>query len=355
MSNKLLNLFVCILLFLPVFSVIGTYQQFNFESLQSETKKINTGLINNNLTITLKPMLFFLGVKIIIKNNGKETLNNINWAFNTSGGLLIRGGEGLGFKEKIKPNRRAVIRLLPIPLLKSSSPVGIGRVEIEATAETANDEFVRTTAEAFVLGRKTLFFKDQGNTANYKVTFNSTWSEETHPDEFPQNPHFSGLIGASHSEKIRFWRDGELASPGIKNMAETGSKSPLDKEVYSAIILRNAFRLLSGDSIGNSPGYVDLIFKVSEEYPLVSLVSMIAPSPDWFVGVDSLNLFENGSFIEEKTVVLYAYDAGTDSGENYTSPDESTMPPEPITIIETSPFLYNNTIVPVGFFTFTKI
>ena len=74
-------------------------------------------------------------------------------------------------------------------------------------------------------------------------------------------------------------------------MAETGSKSPLDKEVYSAIIQRKAFKLLSGDGIGSSPGSVELIFKVSEKYPLVSLVSMIAPSPDWFVGVDSLNLF----------------------------------------------------------------
>ena len=350
MSKKILNLFVFILLILPAFSVIGTSNHFN-----NEINKIDMGLTNSNITITLKPMLFFLGVKIIIKNNGKETLNSIDWTFKTSGGVLIRGGEGSGLKDKIKPNRRAMIRLLPIPLLKKSSPVGIGRVEIEATAEASNGEFVRTTAEAFVIGRKTLFFKDQGNTAKYKVTFNSTWSKDTHPDDFPNNPHFSGLIGASHNEKIRFWRDGELASPGIKNMAETGSKSPLDKEVYSAIIQRNAFKLLSGGGIGSSPGSVELIFKVSEKYPLVSLVSMIAPSPDWFVGVDSLNLFENGSFIKEKTVVLYTYDAGTDSGTNYTSPDEPTIPPVPIYIIETSPFLYNNTIIPVGTFTFSKI
>jgi hypothetical protein len=354
MEKKLLNIFVCILLVLPVFSLIGSSNQLNNEITEIETNKDNIGS-NNNLTITLKPLLFFLGVKIIIKNTGEEQLSNINWAFNSSGGLIIRGGEGSGIKEKIKSNRRAVIRLLPIPLLKSSSPVGIGRVEIEATAEASNGEYVRTTAEAFVFGRKILFFKDQGNTAKYKVTFNSTWSEETHPDDFPSNPHFSGLIGASHNDKIKFWKKGEIASPGIKNMAETGSKSPLDKEIYSAIFKQKAFKILSGDGIGNSPGSTSLVFKVSEEYPLVSLVSMIAPSPDWFVGVDSLNLFENGSFISQKTVVLYAYDSGTDSGTNYTSPDDPTEPPEQIFMIETSPFLYNNTIVPVGFFTFTKI
>jgi hypothetical protein len=82
---------------------------------------------------------------------------------------------------------------------------------------------------------------------------------------------------------------------------------------------------------------------------------MIAPSPDWFIGVNSLTLFENGSFVEEKTVILYAYDAGTDSGTTYTSPDLPTEPPEPIFLIEGYPFFYEGELVPLGTFTFTKI
>ena len=82
---------------------------------------------------------------------------------------------------------------------------------------------------------------------------------------------------------------------------------------------------------------------------------MIAPSPDWFVGVDSLNLYENGSFVDEKVVTLFAYDAGTDSGTNYTSPDDPTDPPEPIFKIEGYPFYYEEELVPLGTFTFTKI
>jgi hypothetical protein len=31
------------------------------------------------------------------------------------------------------------------------------------------------------------------NTVTYELTFNAAWSEKTHPDDFPQNPHFSGL------------------------------------------------------------------------------------------------------------------------------------------------------------------
>lgn len=54
------------------------------------------------------------------------------------------------------------------------------------------------------------------NTVTYKVTFNATWSEETHPDDFPPNPHFSGLIGASHNDEVSFWKEGELASPSFQ-------------------------------------------------------------------------------------------------------------------------------------------
>jgi hypothetical protein len=186
------------------------------------------------------------------------------------------------------------------------------------------------------------------NTVEYEVTFNALWSEEIHPDNFPSNPHFSGLIGASHKE-------GEIASAGIKSMAETGSKNPLNEEISKAILEKNALSLVSGGGINPSPGSTSITFKVSENFPLISLVTMIAPSPDWFVGVDSLNLYENGSFVDEKTIILYAYDAGTDSGINYTSPDESTDPPIPIFLIEGYPFIYENELVPIGTFNFNKL
>jgi len=189
----------------------------------------------------------------------------------------------------------------------------------------------------------------------YEVVFDATWSEETHPDDFPSNPHFSGLIGATHNDEVSFWTEGELASPGIKNMAETGSKNPLQQEILTAIGDRTAYNRITGNGIATSPGSVSIEFKVSKDYPLVSLVTMIAPSPDWFVGVDSLSLYENDEFVDEKVVTLYAYDAGTDSGTNYTSPDDPTDPPETIFKIEGNPFYYEEEIVPLGTFTFKLV
>lgn len=172
-------------------------------------------------------------------------------------------------------------------------------------------------------------------TATYELVFEATWSAATHPVDFPPNPHFSGLIGGTHNQLVEFWAPGALASAGIEAMAETGSKSPLDSEVQAAIVGGDAGTLVSGGGIPVSPGTVSVQLTVTQEHSKVTVVSMIAPSPDWFVGVRNLELFENGDWVPGKVVTLYPYDAGTDSGTNYTSPNQDTNPAEPIALINT--------------------
>lgn len=186
-------------------------------------------------------------------------------------------------------------------------------------------------------------------TTQYEVTFQSTWSQVTHPIDFPPNPHFSGLIGGTHNDQVSFWSEGTLASPGIKNVAELGSKTVLRQEVLDAVAAGTAWSVLSGGGIFVSPGSVSLTFDIDDAYPLVTLVSMLAPSPDWFVGVTGLSLRENGEWIPQIALDLHVYDAGTDSGPTYTSPDQPTVPPVPVFELTTGPFVDNNI---VGTFTF---
>ena len=191
--------------------------------------------------------------------------------------------------------------------------------------------------------------------AQYQLTFEATWSQATHPTDFPPNPHFSGLIGASHGPAVRLWEEGGTATPGIKNMAETGAKSPLDGEIDSLINDGSACVIISGGGINPSPGVVTVELTVSQDCPVVSAVSMIAPSPDWFVGVSGLSLYENGAWIEHKVVELLPYDAGTDSGSSYTSPDEPTDSPEAIRRIEVEPLLIDGSVLSLGTFTFSRL
>ncbi len=191
--------------------------------------------------------------------------------------------------------------------------------------------------------------------ARYKLTFEATWSAVSHPLEFPPNPHFSGLIGATHRPTARLWAEGETATPGVKNMAETGAKSPLDSEIAVLIGNGEACELISGGGIGTSPGSVTVELEVTRECPLVSVVSMIAPSPDWFVGVAGLSLLDEGGWVEQIVLELRPYDAGTDSGDTYTSADEPTEDPEAIHRIEVEPFLIDGVVPGMGTFTFSRL
>jgi hypothetical protein len=191
--------------------------------------------------------------------------------------------------------------------------------------------------------------------ARYRLTFNATWSALTHPIEFPANAHFSGLIGMTHNGNVMLFENGEVASDGIKNMAETGSKNPLQAEIQSFISSGTGNVLISGGGIGSSPGEVSLEFDVIISHTLVSVVSMLAPSPDWFIAVSNINLIENAEWVLSKTITVDIYDSGTDDGATFTSPDEQTVPRVPIFEINTPPLAVNNVVAPLGSITFTKI
>jgi hypothetical protein len=192
-------------------------------------------------------------------------------------------------------------------------------------------------------------------TARYRVTFEATWDAATHPTDFPPNPHFSGLIGGTHRGSVSFWQAGGLATEGIRLMAERGRQSPLDLEVDAAMRAGHAQHLLRGGDVPSSPGSTSLDFDVSVDYPLVTLVTMVAPSPDWFVGVSGLSLLENGDWAASRAVELFPYDAGTDSGVSYRSADRVTAPPAPIERLVGPPVSVGDSVPSMGRFVFRRL
>jgi len=191
--------------------------------------------------------------------------------------------------------------------------------------------------------------------ARYQVTFRATWSQATHPDRFPPNPHFSPLVGATHGADVRFWEAGAIASAGIEQMAELGATSALDGIIRNAIDTGQARSFLLGGGINPAPGETSLELTVTREFPYVTLVAMIAPSPDWFVGVSAQNLLESGDWPPEIVIELFPYDAGTDGGDTYNAPDSDAEPQEPITRIGDAPFRSDGIVKPMGTFTLTRI
>ena len=145
-----------------------------------------------------------------------------------------------------------------------------------------------------------------------------------------------------------------MASPGMKRMAETGAKNPLTSEINDLIVRGDACELISGEGIERSPGSTEITFTANQVCPAVSIVTMIAPSPDWFVGVSALNLLQDGAWIDELVVYLLPWDAGTDSGASYASPNAPTDPPVVISLIEAPPLQINGDVLPLGTITLTR-
>ena len=176
--------------------------------------------------------------------------------------------------------------------------------------------------------------------ATYGVTFRATWDATSHGSSppFPSGAHFSRVVGTTHVEEASFWSSGGIATEGIESMAETGAVTAFCNEVEAEVGRGRAGGCIRGQEASfPSPGAVTLDFDVDEAFPFLTLVSMIAPSPDWFVGVDGTGLKQNGCWTPRIEMDLMGYDAGTDSGATFTARDADVSPHEPIGPIEALP------------------
>jgi hypothetical protein len=162
-------------------------------------------------------------------------------------------------------------------------------------------------------------------TTTYRVRVETTWSASTHPLNFPPGPHFSPPVASTHPAGESFWSLGGIATDGVKIMAETGNPNPLRAEIEQSISNGRAYAVSVGKRF-DSPGTDLLQIEANEDNPYLSVVSMIAPSPDWFIGLSALSLCEDGQWISERIISVNAIDAGTDSGASFTSRNANTAP-----------------------------
>jgi hypothetical protein len=180
----------------------------------------------------------------------------------------------------------------------------------------------------------------QKQEAKYSITFTSVWNAMDH-GTLPPGPHWSKLVGATHKTSGVFLEIAKKASNGIKDIAERGNNTVFNMEVTNAINTNEANQYINGSGLSTATGNIkinDLI--VDKNYPLLTLVSMIAPSPDWMIAINGIELLdENNEWKSLIDIDLFPYDAGTDNGTSYTSANSVTDPIENITSLKnSSPF-----------------
>ena len=172
-----------------------------------------------------------------------------------------------------------------------------------------------------------------GSSVVYNVVFESMWSESRHPQLFPSNAHWSPLVVASHNSSYYLWRTGELASQGVKDVAERGQTTAIRGELERAKREGTVYDIAIASSDIDAGEKFSLNIMVDEEHPLISVISMMAPSPDWFIGVRDVNMYGNNGWVKTLSRENPPYDAGTDSGFNFKSDNQATSPPVPIFLI----------------------
>ena len=187
-------------------------------------------------------------------------------------------------------------------------------------------------------------------TVKYHFKFVGEWTQKHHPKgvTFPSSAHFTTLIGAIHAKNTAVFSSGKMATIGIERMAEVGISSNLRAELESGLVKEGKAKVLQA-SIGSGGGITTSTFEAEVEgaFPLVTLVSMIAPTADWFIGFKGDFKNSDGTWKDTFTIDAVAYDAGTENEDTPLSGSNSeTDPQENISRLNiTTPFVIEKGVV----------
>lgn len=202
--------------------------------------------------------------------------------------------------------------------------------------------------------------------AVYKVVLHTYWTRDLFPKHYPDwrpTAQWTKTLGRTHDASYALFHIGQQATAGVKQFAETGKSDLLDSIVgeqqqqqmhYQQLqqqqnaangnsfagFVPTASAVRGGAGAGersvfdefNIPavlvgdGRQETKFFVDSNHSMVSLMTRIVPSPDWFIGVDSFQLCVGGSWIDTVTVEMDPLDAGTDNGFTFTAPNWPTSP-----------------------------
>ena len=122
------------------------------------------------------------------------------------------------------------------------------------------------------------------------------------------------LPGYSHSSLSPLFSIGSTVSEGVRQFAETGATDTLDQEAANISFLDTIISPPIEQGVGETSTniFVDTnhtMVSSAISQPLkidvmilqVSVMTKIVPSPDWFIGLDSLDLCSQGAFRQSVT------------------------------------------------------
>ncbi|XP_064468513.1 spondin-2-like [Ornithodoros turicata] len=172
--------------------------------------------------------------------------------------------------------------------------------------------------------------------ARYKITLVTSWTATRFPRQYPRwrpPAHWSMLVGMSHTEAARLWQLGSPASDALAQLANDNRFGP--SVLLSSLVQgkRGILDSFHAPGISKGSGYTATTFFADALHTKVSAVARLVPSPDWLVGVDSVDLCPDGQWRDSFQLEADVVDAGTDLGLTFTAPRWKAEPRENMTRI----------------------
>uniref|UniRef100_A0A6B0VFY5 Spondin-1 n=2 Tax=Ixodes ricinus TaxID=34613 RepID=A0A6B0VFY5_IXORI len=290
----------------------------------------------------------FIGFMLVVESQDQNRITQDVGNFQLFGDALSKFSEDCPHAVV----QTSLVHKAEVSVLWVAPPAGSGCVVFKATVVENRDSWYMDEGEL----TKELCQEEQENDdeqpevldeccacdeAKYEMTFEGLWSRYTHPKGFPDNEwltHFSDIIGASHAADFKMWEYEGFASEGVKSVAEHGATKKLESELKAKSGKIRTIIKARGLWYPNVNGKTFAVFRLDKKHHVMSVLSMLGPSPDWIVGVSSLELcLKNCSWITEKTMNLYPWDAGTSEGVTYViGQREATSPQQRIQKITSS-------------------
>lgn len=164
------------------------------------------------------------------------------------------------------------------------------------------------------------------NEATYQVTFTAQWTNANGFGAVPGSAHFSSVIGSPVNEQSSLWQTGQASSVGMEAVAENGTTASFSSEIAAEVAANAASGVVNmGGTLADNSVSAEVTF--TRVFPLFTFASMVAPSPDWFVGQSKYSMLDsNSEWASDVQINLRVYDAGTEDGDTFSGSNPESNP-----------------------------
>lgn len=157
---------------------------------------------------------------------------------------------------------------------------------------------------------------------------------------------FSPLAGVTHSKRQSFLIVRGFAIRAVEDIAETGNNNRFIRRANKLLKKGEGVLSVVDAQVPTSPGFSNsFIVAVNCNNPFLTVLGMISPSPDWFVQINNVNLFDiwASEFVPRLTGDLIAYEAGVDDGREFTPRSDRSLDLPTVPRLNIAPLVEDDT------------